>query len=243
MLVALFLSDLTMIHVVAVGVQGNCNITSAERCSGGRAGILCSGCATAGFVAWGTACIECTSIGWVPVIILVGTLCLHTACSLFGDLLVSNRLRYGLLAVFVFAVVCVFLFNNYNDMQSKFKQYIDYNQLFNVVVQSTSSHTTYFIQKVLLLLAVMMAAFVSRLVSFTAVNFLLLAVSKTSRFLWYFLGLRRRVSSACCPSTSPQPARCFRCPAWHPSQASTSFWLSSTRCQAALLQRCWSVLW
>lgn len=45
----------------------------------------------------------------------------------------------------------LFLHNDYNDIQSRFKQYIDYNQLFELVINSRGSHPSYYIQKVGLL--------------------------------------------------------------------------------------------
>lgn len=47
-----------------------------------------------------------------------------------------------------FFVVAVFLFNDYDDIQSKFKQYIDYNQLFQLVVDSKMSNPPYWIERV-----------------------------------------------------------------------------------------------
>ena len=50
-------------------------------------------------------------------------------------------------AAFGVAVIIVFLLNNYDDIQSKFKQYIDFNQLFAVSINTASSRPSYFIQR------------------------------------------------------------------------------------------------
>ena len=51
-------------------------------------------------------------------------------------------------AVFSIGVVVVLLMNDYKDIQSKFKQYIDYNQLFDLVIKDSSSSPLYYVEKV-----------------------------------------------------------------------------------------------
>ena len=46
-----------------------------NQCSGGRSGVLCSGCAESDYIPWGVNCVKCTSIGWFPVTGVTGTCC------------------------------------------------------------------------------------------------------------------------------------------------------------------------
>jgi hypothetical protein len=110
-------------------VQGGCDVSQGNTCASGRAGVLCAECSDPDYVAWGSVCIYCTRIGWLPLL---------------------------LLAVLVLVLVCVLLMNDYNDIQSRFKQYIDYNQLFDLVTRSSSSQPTYFVQKVCARVCLMM---------------------------------------------------------------------------------------
>jgi hypothetical protein len=113
-----FLSIEWLTHVC---MQGGCDVKAGNVCASGRAGVLCGECADPQFVAWGSVCMYCTRIGWVPLI---------------------------LMGVGVLVLVSVLLMNDYNDIQSRFKQYIDYNQLFDLVTRSSSSQPTYFVQRV-----------------------------------------------------------------------------------------------
>lgn len=48
-------------------------------------------------------------------------------------------------------ITAVMLFNNYSDIQSRFEQYIDYNQLVDVIIRSSESQPIYYVQRVCVL--------------------------------------------------------------------------------------------
>jgi hypothetical protein len=132
-------------------VNGGCDVMrDGNVCSGGRAGVLCSGCANSDYVPWGSDCVHCTKVAWGPVLLLLGV------C---GMMVVNNCLTSHLLcsmsrSVAAAIIVVVMLFNNYSDIQSRFEQYIDYNQLMDVVIRSSDSNALYYVQEVLLCLFV-----------------------------------------------------------------------------------------
>lgn len=45
-------------------------------------------------------------------------------------------------------ITVVFLRGDYKDMQTKFKQYVDYNQIFDLVTQAKTSRPQYLAQRV-----------------------------------------------------------------------------------------------
>lgn len=54
-------------------VNGGCDVLKdGNVCAGGRAGVLCSGCAAPDHLPWGTDCVHCTSVAWGPVLLLLG---------------------------------------------------------------------------------------------------------------------------------------------------------------------------
>ena len=76
---------------VASCQQDMCDVTRADPCSGGRAGLLCSGCAQDGHIPWGVTCVHCDKPNY---------LLLCVACSQYSY---SSPQE---LCPFLFAIVC-----------------------------------------------------------------------------------------------------------------------------------------
>ena len=70
----------------------------------------------------------------------------QVAVILVSCILCNTRERHGC-AVLAMLVVWLLLINDYNNIQSNLKQYIDYNQLMNIIL-NTDVKQLYTIQKV-----------------------------------------------------------------------------------------------
>jgi hypothetical protein len=120
-------------------LQARCNVTSADSrtilstCRQGRTGLLCSVCVDGSkFPRTDGSCTSCTRLGLIPMALILGSFFVNSASNF--PFQVITFVAPALTAI----AVRVLLVNDYSNIKSFFKQYVDFFQLFGLVVMGSS---------------------------------------------------------------------------------------------------------